>query len=114
MPLYSCLTVCRTFPDQFMKININSTGESAVLVNICSVVFIPSADIMSNEEQFCLKWSEFEKNIRNGFKDLKNEGEFFDVTLACEGRQVQAHKVDTQFFFQNLSSACFSGSLKCL
>ena len=77
-------------------------------------MFNASTDIMSNEEQFCLKWSEFEKNIRNGFKDLKDEGEFFDVTLACEGRQVQAHKVDTRFFFKNMSSHRFSGCLKCL
>ena len=52
---------------------------------------------MSNEEQFCLKWSDFEKNISKGFKELKNEEDFVDVTLACEGRQIQAHKVNKYF-----------------
>ena len=61
------------------------------------MLFNSSADTMSNEEQFCLKWSDFEKNISKGFKELKNEEEFFDVTLACEGRQIQAHKVNKYF-----------------
>jgi len=51
---------------------------------------------MSNlgEEKFCLRWNDFETNISSAFKELKNEQDFFDITLACAGeKQVQAHKV---------------------
>ena len=44
-------------------------------------------------EKFCLKWNEFEANIGVAFKELRNDKDFFDVTLACEDEQLQAHKV---------------------
>ena len=49
---------------------------------------------MSNAgEKFCLKWNDFESNISSSFKDIKDEKDFMDVTLACEESQVAAHKV---------------------
>jgi len=45
------------------------------------------------DEKFCLRWNDFENNISTAFKDLKEEKDFFDVTLACEDNQLQAHKV---------------------
>ena len=53
-----------------------------------------------------MKWNDFQKNILSGFKDLRNDKEFTDVTLACEdGQRVEAHKVvltTTSPFFKNL------------
>ena len=46
-----------------------------------------------NAQNFCLQWKDFENNISSGFKELREEKEFFDVTLACHDYQVQAHKV---------------------
>ena len=41
----------------------------------------------------CLKWSDFEENIREYFKGLRERNELFDVTIACsEGTQIQVHK----------------------
>ena len=48
---------------------------------------------MTNGEKFCLKWNDFESNISSSFKDIKDEKDFMDVTLACEESQVTAHKV---------------------
>ena len=48
---------------------------------------------MSSEEEFCLKWSNFEKNISEVFAELRDDEDFFDITLACEQRTVQAHKL---------------------
>jgi hypothetical protein len=48
---------------------------------------------MSEQEKFCLKWNDFERNISHSFKDLRDDRDFFDVTLACETNQIQAHKV---------------------
>jgi len=47
---------------------------------------------MSNEK-FCLRWNDFENNISNAFKELRDDKNFFDVTLACDDEQIQAHKV---------------------
>ena len=47
----------------------------------------------SSTEKFCLKWNDFETNVSSAFKDLREEKDFFDVTLACEDSQIEAHKV---------------------
>ena len=55
-------------------------------------------------EKFCLTWNDYENNIGVAFRDLREEKEFFDVTLACEDEQVEAHKVilsSCSPFFQN-------------
>jgi len=44
-------------------------------------------------EKFCLRWNDFESNISGAFRDIRNEKDFFDVTLACEDSQLDAHKV---------------------
>ena len=50
---------------------------------------------MANEpgEKFCLRWNDFEKNISTSFSELRDDKDFFDVTLACDNNQIQAHKV---------------------
>ena len=60
---------------------------------------------MDLSEKFCLKWNEFENSISGAFKELRNEKEFFDVTLACDDEQLQAHKVILSAcspFFRNI------------
>ena len=48
----------------------------------------------SSEEQFCLRWNDFQQCIKTTFTDLRDESEFMDVTLSCDGgEQVKAHKV---------------------
>jgi len=44
-------------------------------------------------EKFCLRWNEFENNISKAFGELRSDKDFFDVTLACDDNQIQAHKV---------------------
>ena len=44
-------------------------------------------------EKFCLRWNEFERNVSGAFQELREDKEFFDVTIACEDDQVEAHKV---------------------
>lgn len=52
----------------------------------------------ASAENFCLRWNDFESNVSVAFRDLRNEEDFFDVTLACDdtsgqGRTLRAHKV---------------------
>ena len=47
-----------------------------------------------SSEKLCLKWNDFQDNISLGFKELRSDQEFTDVTLVCEdGQQIGAHKV---------------------
>ena len=49
---------------------------------------------MTESDKFCLKWNEFDSNLRAAFKDFREEKDFFDVTLVCEEeRQIEAHKI---------------------
>ena len=48
---------------------------------------------MGSTEKFCLRWNDFETNIRSAFGDLKEEKDFSDVTLVCADHQVEAHRV---------------------
>lgn len=48
---------------------------------------------MNPDQQFCLRWNNFQSSITSAFESLRDEDEFVDVTIACEGRQIQAHKM---------------------
>ena len=48
---------------------------------------------MASSEKFCLRWNDFESNISVAFRELRDDKDFFDVTLACDEEQIQAHKV---------------------
>ena len=59
-----------------------------------------------SNEKLCLQWNDFQQNLTSAFKDLRDDKEFTDVTLACEdGQQVEAHKlvlISSSPFFRNL------------
>merc|ERR1711892_1379651 len=60
---------------------------------------------MSEREKFCLRWNDFETNLSSAFRDLRDDKDFFDVTLACDDDQIQAHKVILSAcspFFRNI------------
>ena len=61
---------------------------------------------MTSSEKLCLKWNDFHETILSGFKDLRQDKDFTDVTLACEdGQQMAAHKIVLTSFsplFMNL------------
>jgi len=60
---------------------------------------------MMSEENYLLKWNDFEKNLSEGLKALKVANTFCDVTLACEDSQLEAHRVVLSVcsnFFQNI------------
>jgi len=49
---------------------------------------------MASSEKFCLRWNDFEANVSSAFREIRDEKDFFDVTLACDDdSQIQAHKV---------------------
>ena len=63
--------------------------------------------MMASSDKLCLQWNDFKENITFSFKELKEDREFTDVTLACEdGHHIEAHKVvlasASPFFMQLL------------
>jgi len=56
-------------------------------------------------EKFCLRWNDFESNISSAFRETRDDKDFFDITLACEDEQIQAHKIILSAcspFFRNI------------
>lgn len=48
---------------------------------------------MTDVQEFCLRWNNHQSNLISAFYDLRAGEDFVDVTLACDGRSLQAHKV---------------------
>ncbi|XP_066980755.1 transcription activator GAGA-like isoform X12 [Macrobrachium rosenbergii] len=48
---------------------------------------------MGADQQFCLRWNNFHSNITSAFESLRDDEDFVDITLACDGRQIKAHKM---------------------
>lgn len=46
-----------------------------------------------SEQQYSLKWNDFQSSILSSFRHLRDEEDFVDVTLACDIRSFTAHKV---------------------
>ena len=45
-------------------------------------------------EKFCLKWNDFQLNIRSSYEELRKNLDFSDVTLLCEeDQQMEAHRI---------------------
>jgi len=49
--------------------------------------------MMTLNEEYHLHWKEFETNIHQAFRELREEKELFDVSLVCDDSQISAHKV---------------------
>ncbi|XP_075159992.1 bric a brac 2 isoform X2 [Haematobia irritans] len=55
---------------------------------------VPAPDAAArNNQQFCLRWNNYQSNLTNVFDELLQNESFVDVTLACEGQSIKAHKM---------------------
>merc|ERR1712080_1718 len=50
-----------------------------------------------DQQQFCLRWNDFQTNMVSSFKHMRDEKSFTDVTLACDGQTRKA----TRWFCQH-------------
>ena len=49
---------------------------------------------MGNEEEILfLKWDKFDEKVKQSFTEFQEKGYFSDVTVACEDKEVKAHKL---------------------
>lgn len=44
-------------------------------------------------QQYCLRWRYHHSNLQTMFSQLLEREAFCDVTLACEGKTIKAHKI---------------------
>jgi len=44
-------------------------------------------------EQYCLKWTNYQRSVTSSFKALLDSQEFIDVTISAGGRSCAAHRV---------------------
>jgi len=59
-------------------------------------------------EQYCLKWTNYQRNVTSSFKTLLENEEFVDVTISAEGKSCSAHRVVLSAaspYFRNLLSS---------
>ncbi|KAM8710176.1 hypothetical protein ACLKA7_016899 [Drosophila subpalustris] len=52
-----------------------------------------SSPAAGDNQQFCLRWNNYQSNLTNVFDELLQNESFVDVTLACEGHSIKAHKM---------------------
>lgn len=52
-----------------------------------------SSSSSGNNQQFCLRWNNYQSNLTNVFDQLLQNGTFVDVTIACDGHTLKAHKI---------------------
>ncbi|XP_065338736.1 broad-complex core protein-like isoform X1 [Cloeon dipterum] len=48
---------------------------------------------MVDTQHFCLRWNNYQSSITSAFENLRDDEDFVDVTLACEGKSLKAHRV---------------------
>lgn len=47
----------------------------------------------SSQELFYLKWNNFQKNISTQYNKLRDNLDLIDITFACGGKKLGAHKL---------------------
>lgn len=58
-----------------------------------STGLVDKSFVSSSDELFYLKWNNFQKNVSTQFEKLREEDDLVDITFACEGKKLTAHKL---------------------
>lgn len=87
--IYFCLAYC---------IFSRRLSETIFVENYFNWVFprVKSAvmgGLGGSEQQYSLRWNDFHSSILSSFRHLRDQEDFVDVTLACDGCSFTAHKV---------------------
>lgn len=53
----------------------------------------PLPQVAEGTQQFCLRWNSYPATVATQLAALRQAEDFVDVTLACDGRQLRAHKL---------------------
>nr|BAU79438.1 broad1 isoform A-Z4-2 [Planococcus kraunhiae]BAU79442.1 broad1 isoform B-Z4-2 [Planococcus kraunhiae] len=58
-----------------------------------SIVERVRATTMGDLQHFCLRWNNYQNSITTAFENLRDDEDFIDVTLACDGKTLKAHRL---------------------
>lgn len=47
----------------------------------------------NDSDLFYLKWHNFQKNVSKQFEKLREDDDLVDITFACDGKEIRAHKL---------------------
>ncbi|CAO1345381.1 unnamed protein product [Diamesa serratosioi] len=73
--------------------NISMSSNLSKRKSPCSSSNENINSVNSGSHQFCLKWNNYQTNLTCVFDQLLQSESFVDVTLACDGNQIKAHKI---------------------
>lgn len=90
--------------DENADFNITQDGGEALIVpNLRmlqqrngSTSAAPPAQPIMFPQQYCLRWKYHHSNLQTMFSHLLERQSYCDITLACEGKTLRAHKVIDQ------------------
>lgn len=96
-----CILTSKHSLDYHLKNNTIRMTESTQMLNNQStennttggVKMEPPPSPAPSEQQYSLKWNDFQSSILSSFRHLRDEEDFVDVTLACDQKSFTAHKV---------------------
>lgn len=72
-------------PTDLSKFNMKSVNSGALNDS--------NNNSKNGSQQFCLRWNNYQTNLTCVFDQLLQSESFVDVTLACDGNQIKAHKI---------------------
>jgi hypothetical protein len=61
-------------------------------------------------QQYCLRWKYHHNNLQVMFSQLLERESFCDVTLACEGKTLRAHKVSSDRTYASMLTSEVKGT----
>ncbi|XP_023708847.1 broad-complex core protein isoforms 1/2/3/4/5 isoform X2 [Cryptotermes secundus] len=77
-----------------LELIVNSAEERRLFRTVGSKRYKTMEDDSSYSKlQLCLTWNSFTDNIVSSLESSYGDGDFVDVTLACEGESIKAHKL---------------------
>lgn len=89
---YQCSSI-PAFADCFIKTKVFKNGNIEASVLLIMGGLGPVGAIGGPEQQYALKWNDFHASILSSFRHLRDQEDFIDVTIACDGCSFTAHKV---------------------
>ena len=60
----------------------------------------------ADDEQFCLRWNNYQSNLMSTFTSLLHQKALVDITLVAEGQAIQAHRVVLSACSQYFQTIC--------
>ncbi|EEB11767.1 modifier of mdg4, putative [Pediculus humanus corporis] len=91
---YTILNIKKTYQNTLRVLEANVLTYIDLTLKVTVRRNITNRLKMENsDDQFSLKWNNFQSNLATGFHDLLQEEDMVDVTLAAEGKMLYAHKI---------------------